>query len=404
MDRKVFCLCGEKRRSAGAESTITSHFLDLVALDHVKLGPSNAGYQYALMIIDHYSKFIVTVLVRDITAKTTAEIFLKSFVRPYGYPERVLTDQGPAFESLLFTELCKIYGCRKLRTTPYHPQSNGLCKRANQTLLEMIRSIPLPQRLNWPALLPELTYLYNNMEQASTGYTPYYLLFGRLGKLPADLELNTIPEDALVPQTEWVMEHKRRIEEAKEVVERKMEEVHRRQEDYYNRDALAEPLQVGDRVWKKNTQRKNKLDNKWELIPYIVINLPTPDTVVYEIKKEEGIESRTIMVHRNQLKLCVSKAMSEGVQRETIPAIKSWEDANRYPLRDPVELLLFMGGPFPSSRGVVDALPPASTPVNENVMEPKPVQENEDEINMEISSKRPVRSTRGVKPLRFRQL
>ncbi|XP_040210456.1 lymphocyte antigen 86 [Rana temporaria] len=160
--------------------------LEIVAIDHVKLEPSRSGYTYAMTIIDHYTKFVVAVPVKDLTAKTTADAFWKHFLLPYGCPERILTDQGSAFESQLFKELCTLHNCQKIRTTAYHPQGNGLCEKMNQTLIEMLRAVPPATISDWPTLLPQLMYTYNNTIHCSTGYTPYYLMFGRQGKLPAD--------------------------------------------------------------------------------------------------------------------------------------------------------------------------------------------------------------------------
>ncbi|XP_044158409.1 uncharacterized protein LOC122944239, partial [Bufo gargarizans] len=158
---------------------VSTRPLELVAIDHVKLEPSRSGYVYAMTIIDHFTKFVVAVPVRDQTAKTTAELFWKHFLLPYGCPEKILTDQGPAFESHLFHELCRLHNCKKIRTTAYHPQGNGLCEKMNQTLIEMLRTVPPETRGDWPNLLPQLMFTYNHTIHCSTGYTPFYLMFGR---------------------------------------------------------------------------------------------------------------------------------------------------------------------------------------------------------------------------------
>ncbi|XP_040195565.1 uncharacterized protein LOC120928557, partial [Rana temporaria] len=178
--------------------------LEIVAIDHVKLEPSRSGYTYAMTIIDHYTKFVVAVPVKDLTARTTADAFWKHFLLPYGCPERLLTDQGSAFESQLFKELCTLHNCQKIRTTAYHPQGNGLCEKMNQTLIEMLRAVPPATRSDWPTLLPQLMYTYNNTIHCSTGYTPYYLMFGRQGKLPADhtLDVKVKPSKCYLLKTE----------------------------------------------------------------------------------------------------------------------------------------------------------------------------------------------------------
>ncbi|XP_063794647.1 uncharacterized protein LOC134949877, partial [Pseudophryne corroboree] len=268
--------------------------LQIVALDHVKLEPSPSGHNYALTMTNHYSKLLVAVPAKDLTAKITAKLFLIHFAGPYGYPECILTDQGPAFESQLFYELCSYYGCQKARTTAYHPQGNGLCERANQTLIGMLRSLPAGDRARWPTLLPELIYLYNNAEHSSTGFTPYYLMFGRQGKLPQDLELAPTLTSPATPQTDWVHEHQRRIEAARELVEMRMGTVRHRQEKNYNATAHPTLLYVGDLVWRKRNHCTSKLDTMWENAPYIVVNLPGGRTVRRRIDAGQDIVEERI--------------------------------------------------------------------------------------------------------------
>lgn len=152
------CAIGRNERHdqrAPLHSIVSKTPLEIVAIDHVKLEPSRSAYTYAMTIIDHYTKFVVAVPVKDLMAKTTANVFWKNFLLPYGWPEKILTDQGSAFESQLFHELCSLHNCQKNRTTAYHPQGNGLCEKMNQTVIEMLRAVPPPKRTEWPTLLPQ---------------------------------------------------------------------------------------------------------------------------------------------------------------------------------------------------------------------------------------------------------
>ncbi|KAM9301681.1 LOW QUALITY PROTEIN: uncharacterized protein PAF06_014883 [Gastrophryne carolinensis] len=256
-------------------------------------------------MVDHYSKWVVVVPVKDLTAKTTAQLFYSHWVQVLGCPEPVLTDRGAAFEAHLFQELCHFHYCKKLRTTAYHPQENGLCEKINQVFLQMLRVAAVSRHEEWPKLLPELLEVYNNTVHCSTGYTPFYLMMGRHGQLPNDrifglqAPINNSPQVPL----EWVSDHQRRIQEAKEIVSKKMGEAQARQQQEYNRKATAQPLHVGDRVWMRKFPRTHKLDSLWETEPYEVIEVPYPNSAVYKVWKP-GFEP---VVHRNRLKLCQKK-------------------------------------------------------------------------------------------------
>lgn len=92
---------------------ITSTYpLELVytCLDFLKLDTCNGGYTNVLVIIDHYTRFAQAFP----TKKTTAEIFFQNFILKYGFPTKLLTDQGSNFESQLMAELCKLPGIKKL--------------------------------------------------------------------------------------------------------------------------------------------------------------------------------------------------------------------------------------------------------------------------------------------------
>lgn len=309
------CAIGRSERHdqrAPLHPIVSQRPLEIVAIDHVKLEPSRSGYTYAMTMIDHYTKFVVAVPVKDLTAKTTANVFWKNFLLPYGCPEKILTDQGSAFESQLFQELCSLHNCQKMRTTAYHPQGNGLCEKMNQTLIEMLRAEPPAKRTDWPTLLPQLMYIYNNTIHCSTGYTPYYLMFGRQGKLPADLTLDVQVPDSInpLPQTDWVSEHQKRLADAQEIVQTRMANARQKQQKDYDQTAKAEPLKIGDHVWLKNNHRTSKLDSKWEREPYTITAIPNREIDIYEITKENRAPQ---IVHRNRLKLC----LKEIVQEET---------------------------------------------------------------------------------------
>ena len=79
----------------------------------------------------------------------------------YGAQARILTDQGTAFTSNMVAELCQFYGINHSRTSPYHPQTNGLVEQSNQTLGHMIGALDDDSKAIWPKLLPMLTMAYN---------------------------------------------------------------------------------------------------------------------------------------------------------------------------------------------------------------------------------------------------
>ena len=121
----------------------------------------------------------------------------------FGCPERVHRDQGRNFGSQLVDELCKYYGMKKSRTTPYHPQWNGVCESFNRILHSMLSTLSRDQRELWLSYLFSLTAVYNSPPHAGTGFSPYYILFGGEPHLPMDRFAMGLEETATIHH-EWV--------------------------------------------------------------------------------------------------------------------------------------------------------------------------------------------------------
>ena len=105
----------------------------------------------------------------------------------FGVPDVLHTDQGRNFESALLKEVCQLLGVVKTRTTPYHPQSDGLVERFNRTLLNLLSMAASDNERDWGLHIPMVMMAYRTSVQESTGCTPFYLMFGREGRLPADV-------------------------------------------------------------------------------------------------------------------------------------------------------------------------------------------------------------------------
>ena len=96
--------------------------MELVHMDYLTIEHGTTGNDVNILIItDHYSRFAQAIKTTNQTALTTAQAAYDHFFSKYGFPEKIVTDQGTNFESILFKALCKVADITKLRTTSYHP-------------------------------------------------------------------------------------------------------------------------------------------------------------------------------------------------------------------------------------------------------------------------------------------
>ena len=121
------------------------------------------------------------------TVRTTAQVLYNNYFSVFGFPQCLMSDQGTEFWGKVIVAMCNLLGIEKIRTTPYRPQTNGSAERVHQTLQCMIGKLDPEKRQKWPALIRLIIIAYNSTRSLVTGYSPYYLMFGRRPWLLIDL-------------------------------------------------------------------------------------------------------------------------------------------------------------------------------------------------------------------------
>jgi len=137
------------------------------------------GNGFILVITDRFAKLTKCVALRRITAMSVASAIIDAWVSAYGPPDRILSDQGPQFMSNVFIAVMKMLGIETVRTTAYHPQTNGQVERYNRTMATQLRSYVADDPSRWDELLPVITMAYNSHPHRSTDITSFELVIPR---------------------------------------------------------------------------------------------------------------------------------------------------------------------------------------------------------------------------------
>ena len=111
---------------------------DQVGVDILQLPKSSRGYQYAIVFMDYLTKWQEVFPARDQSAPTIAKALVEHVDCRHGVPGELLSDRGANFSSGLMKEVNSLFGIKRTNTTAYHPQTDGLVKRFNKTLLDML--------------------------------------------------------------------------------------------------------------------------------------------------------------------------------------------------------------------------------------------------------------------------
>ena len=226
-----------------------------------------------MVMQDHLSKYVVTYMVKDQMACTATETLRNGYFGLFRVPAYLISDQEKAFTGHLITNLCELYGVQKLQTSPYHAQTNGQVERMNQTIIRMIGKLEQDKKARWSEHLPEMLAAYNGTCLAVTGYSPYFLLFGRKARMPVDclfLTLRDSPHQARMEVSVAAMQ--KRLKEAFAVARHLTSQKAARQRCYYDRRAGAVALQPGDvlMVRADGFVGKRKVKDQWEDRGFIV--------------------------------------------------------------------------------------------------------------------------------------
>ena len=138
---------------------------------------------------------------KDHKARTCAEALVKNWVLIFGAPLMLHSDQGPEFESRLFSEVLSVLAILKTRTNPYRPQSDGQVERFNRTLIEGLTTLVNSHQDNWDDFAAYVAHAYNSTMHATTGCSPNVLVFGSEIIMPADIVFGTVSRGVEVPCT-----------------------------------------------------------------------------------------------------------------------------------------------------------------------------------------------------------
>ena len=106
-----------------------------------------------------------------------------------------MSDQAAEFMGQVISELCDLLGVTKIRMSRYYPQTNDAIERVHQTLRRMIAKMDADKRAKWSLHSGPILIAYNVTRSLITGYSPYFLMFGRQPRLPVDLLFLTIRRD-----------------------------------------------------------------------------------------------------------------------------------------------------------------------------------------------------------------
>ena len=321
------------RRNHAPLVTIKAGYpMQVVAVDI--LGPlpeSESGNSFVLVAGDYFTKWMEAYPIHNQEAETVARKLVDEMFCRFSPPEQLHSDQGRQFESGLIKEICNILRIKKTRASPYHPQCDGLVERFNRTLLDMLATTTKNHPFDWEDQLRKVCMAYNTSVHSSTGFTPFYLMFGRQANLPIDLMYGTGNSSELQAH-DYAKNLKRGLQRAYQLVRERLGAVHERRKAYYDRQVHGEPFQKNEFVWLHSPVvprgQSKKLHHPWTGPYRVMEKLSDSD---YKVKHVKGGRP-PVVVHFDRLKLCRRATCSTEVDQNDSHQGKSVAETQQDPV------------------------------------------------------------------------
>jgi hypothetical protein len=224
-----------------------SHMNQRWAIDLVKMPRSTKGNNWILTFMECCSRYLCAFPIPDGTAHTIARYFLEKICFTFSFPTILLSDLGANLVGEVMTEVCKLLKVKRVMTSSFHPQSNGGLERAHKTLSENLAQYVNDLHNDWDDYISAVCYAYNTaVNLDSTGYSPFFLMFGREPISPLDTVLPTVTD---LTENEMLSEYIQKLTKAREIAASNLLLAQDKMKKQYDKKASDLRYSVNDLVY-----------------------------------------------------------------------------------------------------------------------------------------------------------
>lgn len=254
-------------------------------IDHVGPLPETEAYnRYVIVAVDYLTKWCVTQATDSTNTKNVVDFVINRIVCQFGSPIEILSDRGSGFCSEIAEIFYKSLNIKHLKTTSFHPQTNGMCEATNGIIGEMLSYHVSTDHKDWDQILPQITFAYNVSRHTSTNKSAFEMVYGIAPRLPIDPPLSLGVDESL-----WFNCVSKYLAKMHEVAKLSIENTQQRYTKYYNKKHREVAFNVGDEVLlyapKAKKGKTKKFLHLWHG-PYRIIDQLSP--VVYKIESRQG--------------------------------------------------------------------------------------------------------------------
>jgi RNase H-like domain found in reverse transcriptase/Reverse transcriptase (RNA-dependent DNA polymerase)/Integrase zinc binding domain/Retroviral aspartyl protease/Chromo (CHRromatin Organisation MOdifier) domain len=246
----------------------------------VSLPPTKSGFDSVLVVTDRLTKMVQCIpTTTTVNAPGVAKLFVEHVFMHYGLPQVIVSDRDPKFVSAFWRSLFKCFGTQLAFSSSYHPETDGQTERVNRTLEQVLRCHCSAFPNHWDQYLHFAQFALNSAKHVSTGYTPFYLMYGYQPVTPITLAVEH-PQSKVQSVLDMLHEMAHHLR----VAQHNMEKAQRQQAVQANKRRREHVFRVGDMVMLSTDNISLPSDPGKKLRPryigpYPVVNVVNPVSV-----------------------------------------------------------------------------------------------------------------------------
>lgn len=265
----------------------------MVSLDFMGPFPrSSSSYTYLLVVCDYFSKYVLMCPLRSAKANGLVRFVEDNLFLVYDVPESLICDNGPQMRSNEFRQLCDKYNTRICYTAHYNPKADPV-QRYNKIIKTMISSYISGDHRKWDKHLAAIGCALRTAKSEVTGYTPFYINFGReYIKDGREYKYHLREKSSDVDINSNVLKRHEGFQKMFETIKSRLKKAQERNRHVYNLRRRPVTYEVGDKVWKRNKVLSDASKGiKAGLCPKFIgpfVITKKIGTCTYELKDESG--------------------------------------------------------------------------------------------------------------------
>ena len=255
---------------------------DMVGVDIVgPLPMTKCKNRYLVVFMDYFSKWPEVFPVKSTEAEVIAKLFVEELVSRHSCISTLLSDQGTNFTSRLMKEVCRLMSCKKVQTTAYHPQTDGLVERFNRTLIQCLTAFVQENPRTWDLYVPYVLSAYRWSVHESTGHTPFELVYLREPQQPLDTRLSKA-EKTYTDPNDYRTHLLQGMRHVRQLAQKNIEQAQQKQKRLYDQHAKHRKFNVGDQVLLRIRPKQEKFKPKYRG-PFVIVQQTTPVNYVIQL-------------------------------------------------------------------------------------------------------------------------